>query len=190
MRKLAVFASGNGSNFEAIQASIEAGEVQAEIVLVVVDQKNAAVIDKAKQKGIFVFVFSAKDYDSKEAYEKEIIDHCHHHQVEWIILTGYMRILSAPLLNAFENRILNVHPSLLPAFKGKDAIGQAIEYGVKVMGVSIHYVNSELDGGKIIAQECFSIDSSMSRDYIESTIHAIEHQLYSKTIQKLLEETK
>ena len=103
------------------------------------------------------------------------------------VLAGYMRLCGEVLLNAYGGRIINIHPSLLPAFKGKDAIGQAIAAGVKVMGVTIHYVDASLDGGKIIAQRAFDVDPLWSHEEIETQVHKIEHILYPETIEKLLE---
>lgn len=187
MRKIAVFASGTGTNFDAIQNAIENGLLNASIELVVVDKPEAKVIEKAQAKNIKTFVFNPKDYSSKEEYEKLIVEKCQENGIETIVLAGYMRILSDVLLNAYPNQILNIHPSLLPAFKGKDAIGQAFDYGVKVMGVSIHYVNAEMDGGRIIAQRSFDVQDGMTRDDVEKEIHKIEHELYPETLKKLLE---
>lgn len=188
MKKIAVFASGTGTNFEAIQQAIEEKRLAAQIVLVVVDKKQAPVIEKAARKGIDTFVFSAKDYPDKSAYETQIVKECRSRSVEWIVLAGYMRILSSVLLDAYPDRIVNIHPSLLPAFKGKDAVQQAIDYGVKVMGVSIHYVNKDLDGGRIIAQKAFEVKPEWDPEEIERQIHAIEHRLYPETLKKILEE--
>lgn len=188
MRKIAVFASGSGTNFEAIAQAIEAGTLQAEIVGVIVDQIHAPVIEKAKKRNIETLVFTAKDYASKADYEKEIVTFLNERNVELCVLAGYMRLCGEVLLGAFEGRIINIHPSLLPAFKGKDAIGQAIKAGVKVMGVTIHYVDASLDGGKIIAQRAFDVNEAWSHEEIETQVHQIEHLLYPETIQKLLEE--
>ena len=123
MKRIAVFASGTGTNFEAIADAVEAGQLNAEITLVVVDKPGAPVIEKAQKRGIDVFAFNPKDYPSKPDYEREIIARCQAHGVEWIALAGYMRLLSPVMLEAYDQRIVNIHPSLLPAFKGKDAIG-------------------------------------------------------------------
>ena len=190
MKKIAVFASGTGTNFDAIQKAIEDHKLDASIECVVVDNKTAKVIAKAEKKNIEVFAFDPKGYSSKKDYEKEIVALLDKKQVELVVLAGYMRLCGEVLLNAYEGKIINIHPSLLPAFKGKDAIGQAIAYGVKVMGVSIHYVDSGMDSGKIIAQKSFEVQDGMSHDEIEASIHAIEHVLYPATIQKLLEVMK
>ncbi len=187
MIKIAVFASGTGTNFDAILENINAGKLSAKLALMVCDKPMALVVEKAKKANIPSFVFDPKDYPSKAAYDQAILEQCHQHEVDLIILAGYMRIVSSVLLQAYPHRIINIHPSLLPAFKGKDAIKQAYDYGVKVMGVSVHYVNEDLDGGDIIAQKAFNCEG-MNLDEAEKNIHAIEHQLYPQTIQKIIEE--
>lgn len=188
MKKIAVFASGTGTNFDAIQKAIEDKQLNAEIVLVVVDRKGAKVIEKAQNKGIETFVFSAKDYENKAAYETEIVSRCKDKGVQWIALAGYMRLVSNVLLDAYPNRIINIHPALLPSFKGAHGIADAYNYGVKVMGVTIHYVNEEMDAGKIIAQRAFDVPEGATLDEVEARIHAIEHVLYPETLKKLLED--
>jgi len=188
MNKIAIFASGTGTNFDAIIKNIENDYLlDTSVVLLVCDHPNALVIEKAKAKNIDVFAFTPKNYESKDEYEKEIVAKCKDRNVDLIVLAGYMRILSNRLLDSYPNEIINVHPSLLPAFKGKDAIGQAIAYGVKVMGVTIHYVNAEMDGGKIIAQRAFDVLDEYSKEEIEQRVHSVEHRLYSEVIKKLLE---
>ena len=174
MKRIAVFASGTGTNFEAIADAIEAGQLNAEITLVVVDKPGAPVIEKAQKRGIDVFAFNPKDYPSKPDYEREIIARCQAHGVEWIALAGYMRLLSPVMLEAYDQRIVN--------------IGQAIEYGVKVMGVTIHYVDASMDGGRIIAQRAFAVQPQWSKEEIEAQVHAIEHVLYPETLKTLVEE--
>lgn len=186
MTNIAVFGSGTGTNFDAIAQAIDKKQVDACISLVVCDHKDALIVEKAKRRNIEVFAFDPKSYDSKASYEQEIVELCKQHNVSWIVLAGYMRLCGDVLLGAYENKILNIHPSLLPAFKGKDAIGQAIAYGVKVAGVTIHFVDQSLDGGKIIAQRSINIDPSWDRGTLESSIHAIEHQLYPEVLQQLV----
>ena len=183
--KIAVFASGYGSNFEAIAGAASAGDIPAEVTLLVCDRPSARVVEVAQKKGIPTFVFSAKDYASKQEYERAIVAECHKAEVELICLAGYMRIVGEELLAAYEGHIINLHPSLLPSFKGARAIEQALEYGVKVFGATIHYVDASLDGGRIIAQRAVEYDGN-DIDEITAKIHAIEHELYIQTIKKLL----
>ncbi|MBR5811933.1 MAG: phosphoribosylglycinamide formyltransferase [Alistipes sp.] len=184
-RKIAIFASGNGSNFEAIARAAIGGEIEADVALLVCDKPTAKVVQIAQQLGIDSFVFSAKDYTSKQEFEQEIVNRCNEADVELICLAGYMRLVGETLLEAYEGRIINIHPSLLPAFKGKDAIKQAFEYGVKVYGCTIHYVDNSLDGGKIIAQSAIAYDGN-NFDELEQKIHSAEHTLYINTIRELL----
>ena len=183
--KIAVFASGYGSNFEAIANAALVGEIPAEVALLVCDKAEARAIEVARDKGVPTFVFSAKDYATKADYEREIVERCREAGVELICLAGYMRIVGEELLAAYEGRIINIHPSLLPSFKGARAIEQAMEYGVKIFGASIHYVDASLDGGRIIAQRAVEYDGN-SIEEVTAKIHAIEHELYIQTIKKLL----
>ena len=135
--------------------------------------------------GVESFVFSAKDFLSKEEYEAQIVERCRQAEVELICLAGYMRIVGPTLLEAYAGHIINLHPSLLPAFKGAHAIEQAVEYGVKVFGATIHYVDESLDGGRIIAQRAIDYDGNDVEE-ITQLIHSIEYKLYIETINKIL----
>ena len=188
MKKIAVFASGHGTNFEAIDDNIKKGYLDASIELLVVDQKKAEVIDKAKKRGVETLVLSPKDFNSKKEYEECILERLKEKDVEWIVLAGYMRIVTNVLLDAYPNRIINIHPSLLPDFRGLDAIGQAYRAKAERMGVSIHYIDSGLDTGSLIAQEGFDVDPKWTIDECKERIHAIEHRLYTETLKKLWEE--
>lgn len=185
MKNIAVFASGSGSNFQAIIEAIQAGKLDARVALLVCDQKNAFVIERANKAGIPSFVFTAKQYSSKEEYEKEIIRELKNRDVEFVVLAGYMRLIGSVLLNEYQGRIVNIHPSLLPAFPGKDAIGQAIRAGVKESGVTVHYVDEGMDTGPIIAQQSVSIDENETTESLQMKIHAIEHKLYPAVLQTL-----
>jgi len=189
MRNIAVFASGTGSNFEAITCACEDGRIPARVVLMVCDKPGAEVVARAERHGIPSFVFSPKDYASKEEFEKEIVARLDAAQVELVCLAGYMRIVGNVLLEAYRGRIINIHPSLLPAFKGAHAVEQAVEYGVKVYGISIHYVDERLDGGRIIAQRAFDYEGSNPAE-VHRLGQKIEHQLYVETINKLLKDKK
>lgn len=186
MKKIAVFASGGGTNFEAIVAASERGEIPAEVALLVCDKPAAPVVERATRHGVETFVFSPKQYDSKAGYEREIVRRLDAAGVELVCLAGYMRIVGEELLKAYEGRIVNIHPSLLPAFRGAHAIEQALEYGVKVFGVTIHYVDASLDGGRIIAQRAFPYEGADAAE-LETMIHAVEYPLYIETIKRLLE---
>ena len=184
-KRLAVFASGNGSNFEAIVKACVEGEIDAEVVLCVTDRPGAYVTQRASRAGVPCIEFRPKDYASKQEFETMLLSHLREKGVELICLAGYMRIIGETLLEAYAGRILNIHPSLLPAFKGADAVGQALAYGVKVFGVTVHYVDASLDGGKIIAQAAIPYEGS-DRNDLEAMIHAREHIIYPEAIRKVL----
>ena len=185
MKRIAVFASGEGSNFEAIAAACERGAIAAEVALVVCDRPGARVTERAAARGIACFAFAPKEYASKADYERGIVAWLDAARVDLVCLAGYMRILSEVLLGAYGGRIVNIHPSLLPAFKGAHAIEEAVAYGVKVYGVTIHWVDATLDGGRIIAQRAFAYDGDDVHE-VERRVHEVEHELYVETIDKLV----
>jgi phosphoribosylglycinamide formyltransferase-1 len=188
MMNIAVFASGSGSNFQAIYDAIERGALQARLSMLVCDRPNAKVIERAEKAGVRTFVCSPKDFNSKEEYETEVYKHLFEQGVDFLVLAGYMRLIGSVLLEKFEGRIVNIHPSLLPSFPGKDAVGQAVEAGVKVTGVTIHYVDAGMDTGPIIAQRAVSIDERDTKADIERNIHQVEHQFYPETLEKLFQQ--
>lgn len=184
MEKIAVFASGNGSNFEAIARACQNHRIDAEIAICVCDKPGAGVILRARKLNVRVLEISPKSFSSKQEYESVILDELERLGVSWIVLAGYMRVIGDTLLSKFPERIINIHPSLLPAFKGLDAIGQAMNYGVKVYGVTVHFVDSSLDGGKIISQAAIPYEGN-DREELEAMIHAREHVLYISTLQSI-----
>lgn len=185
MKHLAVFASGSGTNFEAIAQACADGRLDARVALMVCDKPGAPVIARAERFGIETFVFSPKEWPSKAAFETEIVRLLRERSVDLICLAGYMRIVGEVLLGAYPDRILNIHPSLLPAFKGAHAVEQAVAYGVKVYGITVHWVNADLDGGRIIAQKAFEYDGSDPEE-VHRIGQKIEHQIYIETISKVL----
>ena len=146
---------------------------------------GARVTERAAARGIACFAFAPKEYASKADYECEIVARLDAAGVDLVCLAGYMRILSEVLLGAYGGRIVNIHPSLLPAFKGAHAIEEAVAYGVKVYGVTIHWVDATLDGGRIIAQGAFAYDGDDVHE-VERRVHEVEHELYVETIDKLV----
>jgi len=186
MKKIAVFASGNGSNFQAIIDNIEKGNLNAGIEVLVTDNPNCFAIERARKHNIPVFAFTPQHYASKEEYERDLAFFLIEKNVSLIVLAGYMRLIGTVLLSAFPNRIINIHPALLPAFPGKNGIQQAYRYGVKIFGVTVHYVDEGIDTGKIIDQECFKIYGMETLEEIEQKTHNMEHQLYSKVIKEIL----
>lgn len=187
MKKIAVFASGNGSNFQAILDAVEQKTLDVEVALLVCDKPGAKAEERAKQHNVEIFSFSAKDYESKEAFETEILSQLESRGIEFIALAGYMRLIGKTLLTAFEGRIVNIHPSLLPSFPGKDAIGQAFSAKVKVTGVTIHFVDEGMDTGPIIAQEAVSVADDETLESLTKKIQKVEHKLYPATLAKLFQ---
>ena len=185
MKSLAVFASGTGTNFVAIAKACASGVINARVSLLVCDKPGAPVLDRARELGVEAFAFSAKDYASKADYEAEIVKRLDERKVDLVCLAGYMRIVGETLLKAYEGKIINIHPSLLPAFRGANAVEQAVAYGVKVYGITIHWVNSDLDGGKIIAQRAFPYEGSDPAE-VHRIGQKIEHELYVETINRIL----
>ncbi|PGZ97247.1 phosphoribosylglycinamide formyltransferase [Bacillus pseudomycoides] len=186
MSRVAIFASGSGSNFQALVDAVEDGRLDVQLSLLVCDQPSARVVQRANDHHVPCFAFSAKDYESKEAFEQEILKKLQESEIDWIILAGYMRLIGPTLLAAYGGRIVNIHPSLLPSFPGKDAVGQAIEAGVKVTGVTIHYVDAGMDTGPIIAQEAVTVSENDTRESLQKKIQLVEHRLYVDTVKSLL----
>ncbi len=186
MKKIAVFASGSGSNFQAIIDVIQAGQLDANISLLVCDKPGAIAIDRARAAKIPSFVFTAKDYPSKEHFEEEIVAKLKTYGVEFIVLAGYMRLIGPKLLAEYKGRIVNIHPSLLPAFPGKDAIGQALAAKATWSGVTIHFVDEGMDTGPIIIQERVRIDENETRESLQLKVQKSEHKLYPSVLQMLL----
>ncbi|MEH7114909.1 phosphoribosylglycinamide formyltransferase [Neobacillus niacini] len=186
MKKIAVFASGNGSNFQAIIDMLQTGELEADIALLVCDNPGAFAVERANAAHIPTFSFNPKEYSTKEAYEKVIIEKLLNYGVEFIALAGYMRLLGPTLLSEYSGRIVNIHPSLLPAFPGKDAIGQALASKAKWTGVTIHYVDEGMDTGPVIVQERVRISEKETKESLQRKIQNIEHKLYPSILQMLL----
>ena len=183
--RLAVFASGSGSNYEAIAQACCDGSINAEIVLLVCDKPGAYVLERAKRYGTECFAFNPKEYESRAAYETVLANMLVEREVDFVCLAGYMRIVGNVLLERYEQRIVNIHPSLLPSFKGAHAIQDAVDYGVKIFGVTTHFVDETLDGGRIIDQGAIVYEGSDIEE-LTNLIHNIEHKLYVKTINKLI----
>ncbi|MCP8618003.1 phosphoribosylglycinamide formyltransferase [Salirhabdus salicampi] len=183
--KIAVFASGNGSNFTSIVDFSSHSQSSFEVVLLICDRPQAKVINRAKQAGIPTFVFSPKQYESKEQFESEIVQKLHVAGVQFIALAGYMRLIGKTLLEEYKQRIVNIHPSLLPKFPGKDAVGQALQKGVSETGATVHYVDEGMDTGPIIAQQSVPIPPNSDRDDVQAIIQQVEHQLYPQVLHEL-----
>ncbi|WP_409342913.1 phosphoribosylglycinamide formyltransferase [Paenibacillus sp. MBLB4367] len=180
--RIAVFASGTGSNFQAIVDAVAAKKLDVTIGLLVCDRPQAAVVERAEKAGVDTFAFRPKEYASREAYEAEIVQELERRGIDLIVLAGYMRILTETLVAPYYGRMINIHPSLLPSFPGIRAIEQAWEHGVKTTGVTVHYVDGGLDSGPIIAQRPVDIREEDTLDSLAAAIHAVEHELLPHTI--------
>lgn len=184
MVNIAVFASGNGSNFENIIDHIERQELKnVQCKLLLVDKENAYAIQRANNHHISWIYMNPKAFDNKEAYETEILEKLREHNIDLIVLAGYMRFIGKVLLKHFPYRIINLHPAYLPQFPGAHSIQDAYEAKVSYTGVSVHYVDEGVDTGEIIRQEKIQIDPNWSLEELETHVHALEYVLFPKVIQ-------
>ena len=185
MMRLGVLLSGRGSNFQAIADSISAGRIPAEIAVVIGNRADAPGLAAARERALTTICLPSKGLD-REAYDRQLIAALREHGVEWVVLAGYMRILSAEFIRAFPRRILNIHPSLLPAFPGLDAQHQAFDYGVKLSGCTVHFVDEHLDHGPIVMQAMVPVAPDDTSDSLAARILAEEHRIYSEALRRLL----
>lgn len=179
--RLGILISGRGSNFEAIANSIARGKVNAEIVIVISNRANARGLEIARERGIPMRVIASAGVE-RETYDRMLIEELQTHQVDLVCLAGFMRLLSASVIRAFPNRVLNIHPSLLPAFSGLDAQRQALECGVKITGCTVHFVDEFLDSGPIIIQSAVPVLDGDTVESLSARILAQEHVIYPKAI--------
>jgi phosphoribosylglycinamide formyltransferase-1 len=187
MSRLGVLLSGRGSNFQAIAARVSAGEIPAEIVVVIANRPDAPGLDAARSLGLKAVSLPSKGLD-RESYDRQLIATLQEHNVDWVILAGYMRILSAAFIRTFPQRILNIHPSLLPSFPGLDAQHQAFDYGVKISGCTVHFVDEHLDHGPIVMQAEVPVDASDTAETLSAKILTQEHRIYSESLRRLFTE--
>jgi phosphoribosylglycinamide formyltransferase-1 len=183
MLNIAVFCSGKGTNLQAIIDAIKAKKLKGvRIAIVISDNQKAYALTRAKKSGIKSIVIEPKVFSSKSEFEKEVIKCLKAENVELVALAGFMRIVGTDLLIAYKNRIINIHPALLPSFKGAHGIKDAFDYGAKVTGVTIHFVDDKTDHGPIILQEPVTIKEDDTLESLEERIHKTEHELYYKAI--------
>ena len=185
MKRLAILLSGRGSNFEAIANNIVRGALEASIAVVISNRADARGVALARDRGVPAVVIPSKGLD-RETYDRLLIQELHQHHVDLICLAGYLRILSATFIRQFPNRILNIHPSLLPAFPGLDAQHQALAYGVKICGCTVHFVDEYLDAGPIIMQAAVPVLDDDSEETLAARILQEEHRIYSEAIRIVL----
>jgi len=186
-KRLGVLLSGRGSNFEALADSVASGRIpNAEIAVVVSNREGAPGIDRAKSRGLTTRVLASKGLE-REAFDRQVVAVLNEHQVDLVCLAGYMRLLSPYFVKSFPNRILNIHPSLLPSFPGLESQRQALEYGVKYAGCTVHLVDENLDAGPIILQAVVPIADNDTEATVSEKILREEHRIYSEAVKIILE---
>jgi len=188
MINLGVLISGRGSNLQAIIAACEKGEIPARVAVVISDQPDALGIERAKQQQISTALFQPKVFSDKNTYELEIVKCLKQHQVDLVCLAGYMRIVGPVLLGHFPNRMLNIHPSLLPSFPGLQAQKQALDHGVKISGATVHFVDEGCDTGPIILQSAVPILEKDNEEALSERILQQEHLIYPQAIKLIAED--
>ena len=188
MKKIAVLLSGRGSNFKAIYESIENKYIKNTYIAVVISNKeDAKGLAFAKEKGIDAIFVNPKEFSSRQDYDMRVADIIDSYNPDLICLAGYMRIVSEKFVKRFQNKLINIHPSLLPSFPGLDAQKQAVEYGVKFSGCTVHFVDEKVDHGAIILQSAVEVRDDDDEDSLSSRILKEEHKLYSKAVKLFLE---
>lgn len=187
MKNIAVFASGRGSNFSAIAKAVKRGAVKANLALLVCDNPKAPVLEKAGRSGVKVALIKREDFVTKKDFESKISEALRVNKIDLIVLAGFMRMLSADFVKKNTGRIINIHPSLLPSFKGAEGIKDAFDYGVKVTGVTVHFVDELMDHGPIILQSPIKIEGDDTLKSLEEKIHKAEHKLYPEAIKLFAE---
>jgi len=184
---IAVLASGRGSNLQAIIDNIGKGYLKARITVVISDVGDAYALERAKKHGIEAVFIDPKKFPSKELYEEEVLSILKKHDAELVLLAGYMRVIGKTLLEAYKNRMLNIHPALLPAFTGLHAQKQAFNHGVKVAGCTVHFVDDVLDGGPIILQRCVEVKEDDTAETLADRILEQEHKIYPEAVKLFVE---
>jgi len=178
----AVLASGRGSNLQAIIKAIKTGRINAQLNLVISDKKDAYALKRAQDAQIPTAFINPKDFQDRESFDRAVVERLQEFKIDFVVLAGYMRLVSIYFIQQYPDRILNIHPSLLPAFRGMHAIKDAFDYGAKITGVTVHIVVKEMDDGPIILQESVRIDPDDSMESLEEKIHQVEHRLYPQAI--------
>jgi phosphoribosylglycinamide formyltransferase-1 len=186
-RRLGVLISGRGSNLQALIDAIADGRLDATIAIVISNRADAAGLERARKAGIEAVALSHRGYATRDDYDRALVNDLRQRDVGLVCLAGFMRLVGAPLIEAFPNRILNIHPSLLPAFPGLDAQKQAVDHGVKVSGVTVHLVTAELDGGPIVVQRAVPVMPGDTGDSLAARILDEEHRAYPEAVKIVLD---
>ena len=181
--RLGVLASGSGTNLEAIARAIDDGDVPATVVLVLSDNPDAFALERARRRGIETRVINLRDYEDRPAYDRAIVDALEKAGVDLVVLAGYMKLVGPGFIDAFSGRIMNIHPALLPSFPGEQGVKDALEHGVKVSGVTVHFVDKGLDTGPIIVQEAVPVEEDDDVETLHNRIHLAEYRAYPLAIR-------
>ena len=180
---LGVLVSGTGSNLQAILDAIAQGSLNARVRVVISNKPNVQALDRARAAGVRALTIPHRDFASREAFDHALVTALREAGVNWVVLAGFMRVLTPLFLSAFPGRIINIHPALLPAFPGVDAVKQALDYGVKLSGCTVHFVDSGVDSGKIIAQRAVAVEPADDLAKLSARIHAAEHELFVSVLR-------
>jgi phosphoribosylglycinamide formyltransferase-1 len=183
MKRIAVFASGFGSNLQALIDFSKNDDLNGEIVLVFSNKSSAYALQRAKNHGIKSVFLDPAQFKTRMQYDKQIISILEEEKIDLVVLAGYMLLIGQNIVEKFKNRIINIHPALLPAFKGTHGIKDAFDYGIKVSGVTVHFVDEGLDSGPIIIQQAVEIGEDDSVETLEEKIHAVEHKIYPLAVK-------
>ncbi len=178
----AVLASGYGGNLQAIIDAVGKNKIKANLKLVISDKADAFALERAKKAKIAGVYINPKNHPDRVSFDRKVIEYLKEQKIDFVVLAGYMRLLSSHFINQYPSKIINIHPALLPSFKGLHGIRDAFEYKVKVTGVTVHFVSEEMDAGAIIAQETVLISPKDTLETLSEKIHKVEHKLYPKTI--------
>jgi phosphoribosylglycinamide formyltransferase 1 len=178
----AVLASGYGSNLQAILNALKKKKIKADLKVVISDKSDAFALERAKKAKIASIYINPKDFSDRMAFDRKVLEVLKEHDVDFVVLAGYMRLLSAHFIQAYPNKIMNIHPALLPSFKGVHGIRDAFEYGVKYTGVTVHFVSEEMDSGAIIVQEIVKVSPKDTLKTLAKKIHKVEHKIYPAAI--------
>ncbi|WP_066374965.1 MULTISPECIES: phosphoribosylglycinamide formyltransferase [unclassified Anabaena] len=180
--KLGIMASGSGSNFEAVAQAIADKQLNAQIQVLIYNNPQAKVATRAADKGVKAVLLNHREYKSRESFDQEIVNTLQQYDVDWIVLAGWMRVVTSVLIDAFPNKIINIHPSLLPSFKGIHAVEQALQAGVKITGCTVHLVCLEVDSGPILVQAAVPILPDDTAETLHARIQVQEHQILPQAI--------
>ncbi len=182
MKKIGVLASGRGTNLQSIVKAEERGELAGKVVIVISDRREAYALEYAREKGIKSVYLNPKEFSNREEFDRVMLEQLKNEKVDLVVMAGFMRLLSPLMIEAFPNRIMNIHPALLPAFPGMNGVKQALEYGVKVSGCTVHFVDEGLDTGPIILQEVVPVFPEDTEDTLHERIQTVEHRKYPRAI--------